>query len=151
MVEVGLLSEGRLNWVSMSNLDIRSKTPQEIEIIDLLQKLRINPAATESFAKLIKLSNQYVLIDPVVVESEDARFKAHQICSKCQIDRSNSDADARGEKALRYKLQVCMLRTLGFVPNKSINRWLQGLFNTIIGCIDCYKGFLRAKDEIGPE
>lgn len=134
----------------MSGYDIQHKTGLELEIIAYLRSLEENPQGLESFAKLIKVAHAYVQTDPAITEPEDSRFKAHQLCSKCQTDRSSYDGDARKEKELRFRLQICMLRALSFKLNRMISTWLRGLYSTINDCVECYKGFLRVKREIGP-
>lgn len=134
----------------MADDEIKHKTGLELEIIGLLDRLEEAPQALESFAKLIKVAHAYVQLEADVSIPERARFMAHQLCSKCQTIRSNYDDDAQKEKQLRFKIQTCMLRALSFKLNSKISTWLRGLYLTINDCVECYKGFLRVKKEIGP-
>jgi hypothetical protein len=134
----------------MADDEIQHKTGLEIEIISLLKCLEETPSAKESFAKLIKVSHAYVQLESDVTTPDRARFMAHQLCNKCQTIRSNYDDDVQKEKQLRFKLQTCMLKALSFKMNSRIATWLRGLYLIINDCVECYKGFLRLKREIGP-
>lgn len=134
----------------MNGYDIQHKTGLEVEIVSLLKSLEENPQGLDSFAKLVKVAHAYVQIDSDITPPERSRFMAHQLCSKCQTIRSNYDEDAKREKQLRFRLQTCMLRALSFKLNKTISTWLRGLYLTINDCVECYKGFLIVKREIGP-
>lgn len=134
----------------MNGYDIQHKTGLEVEIVSLLQILEEDTQRLDSFQKLLRVAHAYVQVDSEVTTPETPRFMAHQLCSKCQTIRSNHDEDAKREKRLRYRLQVCMLRALSFKLNKIISAWFQSLYLAINDCVECYKGFLRIKKEIGP-
>ncbi|UZJ56809.1 hypothetical protein CBS101457_006129 [Exobasidium rhododendri] len=136
----------------MTDYEIRGKTTLEKEISDLLRNLEEDSHNATHFGKLLKVASQYVFTNPDVTDYEDSRFKAHQLCSKCQTDRSSNESDAERERALRFRLQTCMLQCVSFrsKKNRVLERWLKGLYSTMIDCIECYKGYVRVKDEIGP-
>lgn len=135
---------------SPRDYDPPNKTPIEEEIFTLLCSLEKDPQGLGEFAKIIKLANQYVQVNVDITQPEQSQFMAHQLCDKCQTNRDGKEWLAqRKEKDLRFRLQMCMLRALSFKINKHISIWLKGLFDTIISCDACYKGFLRIKKEVG--
>lgn len=136
----------------MQNHDIRAKTTLEQDTSDLLRSLEEEPHDAAYFTKLLKAASQYVYPGSDITDYQNYKFKGHQLCSKCETDRGREDPDAERERWLRFRLQTCMLQSVTFRsrPNRSVERWLKGLFNTFTSCIDCYKGYLRIKRDIGP-
>lgn len=133
----------------MADPDLKVPTELEKEITELMRALEERPQDVDKFAKLMRFADRYVQ-NTDVAQPEESQFRPHQLCARCYTNRRLDDPDVGKEKELRFRLQVCMLRSLSFKLNRLIRIWLKGLYSTLSECVDCYKGFLRAKRELGP-
>jgi hypothetical protein len=112
----------------MADFNIQAKTSLEQDIFNVLRSLEEEPHDVGKFGKLAQLANQYVHIRPDDPDYEEAGFKAHQLCSKCQTNRTSDDPDSERERKLRFRLQTCMLQALSFrvSKNRLLSKWLKG-------------------------
>lgn len=149
----------------MADLEGEGWSSLESNIIQRIRALEEDPLKVDVFGQLIPLANDYTqrnrrLIEDASVPSSESEFHPHQLCGRCDVSpgRRLSVADGDGEevgeegekeKKLRFRLQVCMLRSLSFKVKRSIAIWLNGLAKQAYSCMDCYRGLVQAKQEIG--
>ncbi|PWN49744.1 hypothetical protein IE53DRAFT_388008 [Violaceomyces palustris] len=104
-----------------------SHAPSTKEINSLLEQARQNQTDIETFANLIPLALDYV--------SYGEGKRNHRLCQK--------------DGAPDFELQSCMLRCFSFRSRDQVEEWRQILASTIYGgCIECYKGFVAAKEHL---
>ena len=102
-----------------------SKTNASQKVDELVDRVRRNPRDAAAFEALIPEALDHV--------HKGKGKLSHPFC-------------ARGGKP-ELELQTCMLRALS-KAGKQVDEWLQMLGKNLYQCIDCYKRYLVAKDEL---
>ncbi|SNX84511.1 related to SEN1 protein [Melanopsichium pennsylvanicum] len=118
-----------LTSTQTSDLQARSDLPLPLphNLQRLLDRVRASQSDTNLFSDLLQAACDHL-------DSPNAK-QSHFFCS------TGGPCD--------FELQSCMLRSFSFRAKDNIQRWRTHVTSAIYsGCLECYKGFLKAKDHL---
>ncbi|PWN18846.1 hypothetical protein BCV69DRAFT_314405 [Microstroma glucosiphilum] len=105
-----------------------SSSPLRREVYSLVARLRENPKDASPYSTLIPAAIDYIKA------TDTGAKQTHFFCPK--------------DGAAEAELHTCMLRVLSFKTNDLIQDWLSRLAKHLYGCVECYKGFMLAKEDL---
>lgn len=111
-----------------SSSSLSSTSPLRREVYSLVARLRDNPKDASPYSTLIPAAIDYVK------SAGTGAKQTHFFCPK--------------DGAAEVELHTCMLRVLSFKTNDLIQDWLGRLAKQLYGCVECYKGFMLAKEDL---